>query len=137
HDDDLGRSRLRRAADGGVDLLRVEAAALLVERAVPAGLLPLDDSGDALDVADDVDLHARRTSPTTSPRLLSTGTVPRSSPRSRNAASAGRRPRIAPSSTFSATPIPSGEAAQSSPSAPPLAIQPGRARIRSVSFAPA
>ena len=43
-----------RAADGRVDLLGVELAGLLVERAVAAGLLPFDDPGAALDVADDV-----------------------------------------------------------------------------------
>src|SRR5436853_5918726 len=42
------------AADGRVDLLGVELAALLKERAVAAALLPLDDPGAALDVADDV-----------------------------------------------------------------------------------
>ena len=41
----------------GVDLLRVEAPALLVHRVAAARLLPLDDAGDALHVADDVNLH--------------------------------------------------------------------------------
>ena len=56
--------------------------------------------------------------------------------RPRKAATAGPTARAAPSSTFSATPSPSGPAAHSSPSAPPLAIQPGRDRISIVSGAP-
>src|SRR6185437_7905418 len=69
HDDDLGRPGGARAAHRGVDLLRVELAALLVHRVAARHLLPPDDPGDALHVADDVHLHAR-TSPTSSPRLL-------------------------------------------------------------------
>ena len=57
HDDDLGRPRRFRAAHGRVDLLGVEAPALLVHRVAAARLLPLDDAGDAFHVADDVDLH--------------------------------------------------------------------------------
>ncbi len=57
HDDDLRRAGRLRAADGGVDLFGVEPAALLVHRVAARRLLPLDDAGDALHVADDVDLH--------------------------------------------------------------------------------
>ncbi len=46
-----------RAPDGRVDLLRVELAPLLVERLAAVDLLPLDDAGDALHVADDEDAH--------------------------------------------------------------------------------
>ena len=38
---------------------RVELAPLLVERLAAGRLLPLDDPGDALHVADDVDAHAQ------------------------------------------------------------------------------
>src|SRR4051812_19587234 len=62
HRDDLGRAGGLGAAHGRVDLLGVELAALLEERRVTvrrrARLLALDDPGDALDVADDEDLHA-------------------------------------------------------------------------------
>src|SRR5581483_4035325 len=73
--------------------------------------------------------------PTTSPRLFRTATSRHSSIPSKKA-SAGRSARELPSSTFNvhATPSP---AAQSSPSAPRFAYQPGFARIRSVSSAPA
>ena len=57
HDDDLGRARRLRAAHGGVDLLGVELAALVVERQAAARLGALDDPGDALHVGDDVDAH--------------------------------------------------------------------------------
>ena len=61
---------------------------------------------------------------------------PSSTPsRSRNAASARRIGRCAPSSTLSATPSPS-RAAQRSPSAPPFATQPSPSRMSSVSAAP-
>ena len=52
--------------------------------------------------------------------------------RERKAASAGACARLAPSSDLSATPIPSGPAAQSRPSAPPFASQPGAARMRRI-----
>ena len=70
------------------------------------------------------------TTPTASPRLFSTVTMP-SSPvaipsRPKKAASAGRMPRNAPSSTFRAIPRPSGEQAQKRPSAPPFAAQPAK-----------
>ena len=58
HDDDLRRAGRLRAANGGVDLLRVELAPLLVQRLAAARLLPLHDAGDALHVRDDVDAHA-------------------------------------------------------------------------------
>src|SRR5262249_33307438 len=116
-----------------VDLARVEAASLLVHRVAARHLLPLDDPGDALHVADDEDLHA--IDPTTSPRLSRTGTVVNDSTPS-IAATAGRRPRVFPSSTLNVHPTPSGERAQSSPSAPPFAIHPGSARISSVSAEP-
>ena len=57
HDDDLGRSGRLRAAYGGVDLLGVELASFLVERRAAVRLRRLDDPGDALHVADDVDAH--------------------------------------------------------------------------------
>src|SRR5581483_5928619 len=41
HDDDLGGARSLRAADGRVDLLGVQPAPFLEERAVAAGLPPL------------------------------------------------------------------------------------------------
>ena len=63
HDDDLGRPACLRAADGGVDLLGIELAALLVHRVTAARLLRLDDPGDALHVADDVDAHEGRLTP--------------------------------------------------------------------------
>jgi hypothetical protein len=44
---------------GGVDLLGVEDPALVVELLAAGDLLPLDDAGDALHVADDVDAHGR------------------------------------------------------------------------------
>src|SRR5215207_6520411 len=47
------------AADGGVDLLGIEAAALLVHLLAAGDLLPLDDPGDTLHVADDLDAHQR------------------------------------------------------------------------------
>src|SRR5207248_9766719 len=57
--DDPARSRRSRASPRRVDLLRVELAALVVRAFLldAVGLLPLDDSGDALHVADDEDLH--------------------------------------------------------------------------------
>ena len=58
HDDDLRGAGRLRAANGGVDLLGVEPTALLVHRVAARRLLPLDDAGDALHVADDVHLHA-------------------------------------------------------------------------------
>ena len=70
-----------------------------------------------------------RNSPTSSPREFSIGTSP-SSPdstpsRPRNAASALRTALWLPSSILSAMPSPSAETPQRSPSAPPLATQPG------------
>src|SRR5581483_4427769 len=59
HDDDLRRAGRLRAAHRRVDLLGVEDAALLVELLAAGALLPLDDAGDALHVADDVDAHER------------------------------------------------------------------------------
>src|SRR5215218_4373174 len=80
-----------------------------------------------------------RTSPTTSSRLLPTGVGPKVGPSSpssvRNAPSAGRSARWAPSSTLRASERPSGEAAQRRASAPPFEIQPGNACIRFVSRA--
>src|SRR5579862_3372428 len=61
HDDDLGCSGGLRAAHSCVDLLRVELARLVVERLVAARLRPLDEPGDAFDVADDVDAHRAET----------------------------------------------------------------------------
>ena len=58
HDDDLRGAGRLRAANGGVDLLGVEPAAFLVHRVAARRLLPLDDAGDALHVADDVHFHA-------------------------------------------------------------------------------
>ena len=57
HDDDLRRAGRLRAAHGGVDLLGVEDATLVVELLAARHLLPLDDAGDTLHVADDVDAH--------------------------------------------------------------------------------
>ena len=57
HDDDLRRAGRLRAAHGGVDLLGVEDAALVVELLAAGRLLPLDDPGDALHVADHVNAH--------------------------------------------------------------------------------
>ena len=57
HDNDLGGARGFGAAHGRVDLLRVELAALLVQRLAAGRLLPLHDAGDALHVRDDVDAH--------------------------------------------------------------------------------
>src|SRR5262249_10807652 len=57
HDDDLGRAGSLRAAHRRVDLLGVEGAPLVVELLAGGDLLPLDDAGDALHVADDVDAH--------------------------------------------------------------------------------
>ena len=45
------------AADGGVDLLSVEAAAFLVERCAAVDLIPDDDAGDAFHVGHDEDAH--------------------------------------------------------------------------------
>ena len=59
HHHDLGRAARERAADRRVDLLGVEAAALLVAGLAGAHLLPAGDAGDALHVADDQDLHRR------------------------------------------------------------------------------
>src|SRR5919106_2142572 len=58
HDHDLVGARRLRAAHRRVDLLGVELARLLVERLAAVDLLPLDDAGDALHVADDEDPHA-------------------------------------------------------------------------------
>ena len=63
HDDDLGGACGARASHGGVDLLRVELAAFLVERLAAVHLLPLDDSGDTLHVADHEDAHAGHDNP--------------------------------------------------------------------------
>jgi len=57
HDDDLRCASGLRPANGGVDLLGVELAALVVERLVAARLSPPDDARHALDVADDVNAH--------------------------------------------------------------------------------
>src|SRR5207249_11844721 len=57
HDDDLGRTGRLRPAHGRVDLFGVEHTALVVGLLATGGLLPLDDAGDALHVADDVDAH--------------------------------------------------------------------------------
>jgi hypothetical protein len=59
HHDDLGAARGLRASHRRVDLMRVELAALLVERLARARLITLDDAGDPLEVADDEDLHPR------------------------------------------------------------------------------
>ena len=59
HDHDLRRARCLRAPHGRVDLLGVEDTALVVELLAAGDLLPLDDSGDALHVADHVDAHGR------------------------------------------------------------------------------
>jgi hypothetical protein len=59
HHDHLARTRRERATDGRVDLLGVEAAALLVAGLVRADLVPARDARDALHVADDEDLHRR------------------------------------------------------------------------------
>jgi len=60
HDDDLRRPCSLGSADGRVDLLRVELAALLVHRVAARDLGPLDDAGDPLHVADHVDAHRGR-----------------------------------------------------------------------------
>src|SRR5262249_23654966 len=58
HHHDLGRAALEGAAHGRVELLGVEAAALLVAGAARVDLVPAADPGDALHVADDEDLHS-------------------------------------------------------------------------------
>src|SRR5712692_578856 len=111
------------------------------------GLDPLvrERERDPLDVGrerDPVQADQATTSstPTFSPRLFwSAGEAKPSRPKPRpprNAASAGFSARGFPSSTLSATPSPSGEAAQISPSAPRLAAQPGSSCISWVSYAP-
>jgi hypothetical protein len=67
HDDDLRRAPGERAAHGRVDLLGVEAARFLEQRLAAVALLRLDDAGNALDVADDVDSHAYSLRLTTRP----------------------------------------------------------------------
>src|SRR6266540_6645959 len=57
HHHDLGRAGRLGAPNSGVDLLRIEAPPLLVHRRAALDLLPLDDAGDTLHVADDVDSH--------------------------------------------------------------------------------
>ena len=59
HHDDLGRSARARASYRCVDLLRVERTTLVVRALLldAVRLLPLDDSGNTLHVADDEDLH--------------------------------------------------------------------------------
>src|SRR5438874_8902573 len=57
HDDDLGRAARLRSTDGGVDLLGVELSALFEHRLAGVRLLGVDDPGDALHIADDVDAH--------------------------------------------------------------------------------
>ena len=78
-------------------------------------------------------------SPTTSPREFSTGTFarsPASNPsRARNAASALRSGRYAPSSTLSAIPRPDRPAQRAPPHAP-FATQPSPSRMSSRSAAP-
>src|SRR5439155_10281221 len=133
HDDDLRRPSRAGAAHRRVDLLGVQTAALLVHRIAARRLLPLDDSGHALHVADHEDLHRNATSPTSSFRLFSTGTLANSAKSGKNAASAGESARCAPSSTLSANPAPSAEAPHRSPSAPPFATHPTAARISRVS----
>src|SRR5919108_1532896 len=75
-----------------------------------------------------------------SPRVFVSGTSPKPSSstpsRAENAPMAGGSPPPLPSAALSAKPIPSAEAAQNRPSAPRFAIQPGSARISSVSDAP-
>src|SRR5205814_10036737 len=110
--------------------------ALLVHWVTAGRLLPLDEPGHALHVADHEHLHPATTSPTSSPRLFSTGTLANFSRPGRKEASAGESARWAPSSTLSANPAPSGVIPQSRPSAPPFASQPGAARIRFVSSEP-
>src|SRR6266705_6235568 len=92
-DHDLRGARRPGAPDGGVDLLRVEPAALVVHRFAAADLLPPNDPRAPLHVADHVHLHSATTSPTISSRLFATGTVANSSTscprRGRKAASAG------------------------------------------------
>src|SRR5262249_18322739 len=130
--DDLRRTGRLRAPNCRVDLAGVELAALLVHRVAARRLLPLRDSGDAFHVADDEDLH--EIEPTISPRLLCTSTARNPSIPS-TCASAARSPRNAPSSTLNVqASVPSDT--QNSPSAPPFANHPGRARISSVSAEP-
>ena len=77
--------------------------------------------GDAFHVADDEDLH--EIEPTTSPRLLRTSTS-RNSSMPKTWASAGRERAVAPSSTLKRPRVGAVRDAES-PSAPPLANQPG------------
>src|SRR5262249_39269789 len=60
HDDDLGGPGSPRAADGRVDLLGVEGAALLVQRVARTDPAPVRDAGDALHVAHDEHAHGRQ-----------------------------------------------------------------------------
>ena len=60
HDDDLARPGGPRAADGRVDLLGVEGAALLVEGVARADPAPVRDPGDALHVTHDEHAHGRQ-----------------------------------------------------------------------------
>jgi hypothetical protein len=59
HHDHLDGAGVERAPHRRVDLLRVEAAPLLVQRAVMAHLRPPADAGDALHVGEHVDAHRR------------------------------------------------------------------------------
>ena len=55
--EDLGRSGVEDAVDGGVDLLEHQSAALFVAGVADPRLGPVDDSGDALHVDRDEHLH--------------------------------------------------------------------------------
>ena len=56
----LGRACGFGAADGGVDLTRVEAAAFVVHRVAACDLSSIHHSGDYLHVKDDEDRHRDR-----------------------------------------------------------------------------
>jgi hypothetical protein len=58
HNNDLGCPARPRAAHGGIDLLGIQAAALLVERFACAYLLPAHNARNPFHVADDQDPHA-------------------------------------------------------------------------------
>jgi hypothetical protein len=59
HDHDLIRSGCDRAADGGVDLLRVQLSTFLVEGFAGGHLLPLGDPRHSLHVTNDEDAQSR------------------------------------------------------------------------------
>src|SRR5262245_54457116 len=127
--------------DGGGDLCTKRARSCLGPGSPPAaGIYNASSRANRGFFGSRRTCHSARISPTSSPRLFRTGLRSNRSTGcpslARKAPSAGPTPRELPSSTLSARPRPRGPAAHMSPSAPPFAIQPSRARMSAVSTPP-